>query len=116
MFFNELYLYLIKYKNERNKMKYLILLSSLFFNPCFAGETGYRFRGMSELASGWAVEKEKLRRYVDSGMEIGYSFSVPVIKKDRQVIITEMGKLVLPGSLAGKEMTRRELLRYKTKK
>ena len=80
----------------------------LFFNPCFAGETGYRLRGMGELASGWAVEKEKLRRYVDSGMEIGYTFSVPVIKEDGQVVITEMGKFVLSGSFTGKEMTREE--------
>ena len=108
MFFNELYLYLIKYKNEGNKMKYLILLSSMFFNPCFAGETRYRFRGMNELASGWAVENEKLRRYIDYAFEAGYSFSVPVIKEDGQIIITEMGKLVLPGSVAGKGMTREE--------
>lgn len=87
-------------------MKYLILLSSVFFNPCFAGETRYRFRGIGELASGWAVENEKLRRYIDYASEAGYPLSVPIIKEDGQVITTEMGKLVLPDSLAGKEMTR----------
>ena len=79
-----------------------------FFNPCFSGEIGYRFCGMGELASGWAVENEKLRRYIDYAFGVSYPFSVPVIKKDGQVIITEMGNLVLPSSLAGKEMTREE--------
>ena len=79
-------------------MKYLILLSSLFFNPCFAGETRYRFRGMGELASGWAVEKEKLRRYIDSGMEAGHFFSDRV--EGGQIIIgTRVGTWVFPGSI-----------------
>ena len=80
-------------------MKYLILLSSVFFNPCFAGETGYRFHGMGEPASGWAVEKEKLRRYIDyDASEAGYFFSNRV--EDGQIIIrTRVGAWVFPGSI-----------------
>ena len=93
-------------------MKYLILIlsSSVFFSPCFAEKIRYRLQGhnFAELQAGWVIVDEKLKAYMDSGVQ-PYVFSDEIVKNGQIIIETGVGQVVFSNSIkAGKEMTGEE--------